>query len=226
MKEYLGGAVSAAAAERLEQFWRFLVEKNKVMNLTAITDDEAGANLHFLDSLSILRAADLKGKTLVDVGTGAGFPGMPLAIAEDVHVTLLDSQQKRIEFLREACALVGVEAELIHARSEELGLSKKYRESFDFATSRAVARLDMLCELCLPLVKVGGAFIAMKGSGAAEELADAQKAIAKLGGQVREVIPYTVAGGGERSLIVIEKAEKTPAGYPRRFSKIKSSPIK
>lgn len=210
--------------EQLDRFCAFgaaLLEKNKVMNLTAITDPEAVARLHFADCLTLLTAADLKGKTVIDVGCGAGFPGVPLKLAEPtIRLTLLDSLQKRVRWLEETLSSMGVEAECVAARAEEFAA----RERYDFAVSRAVARLNVLSELCLPFVKVGGAFLAMKGAAAQEELDEAARGISILGGKVEAVKSYDI-GGAEHRVIVIRKVRPTPPAYPRRFSKIKLQPL-
>ena len=212
--------------QQLEQFAKFgelLVEKNKVMNLTAITEPQAVAELHFLDSIAALDAVDCKNKKVIDVGCGAGFPGVPLAIAEPtLQVTLLDSLQKRMNWLEEILPQLGVEAKVVAARAEEFVTS--CRERYDLATSRAVARLNILAELCLPYVKVGGYFLALKGAMAAEEAEEAKKAITALGGRVKEIFEYPVADAIHR-IVVVEKIKPTPKQYPRKFAKIKQSPL-
>ena len=171
-----------------------LVEKNKVMNLTAITEPADIAALHFLDSAALLTLADWKGKTVADIGTGAGFPGLPLRIVDpSIRLTLLDAQNKRVEFLKEVCGELGLaDVECVHARAEEFAAD--HREGFDLVTSRAVAALPLLCELCLPLVKVGGYFAAMKSVDADAELASAAHAIEVLGGAVDHVTDYAIPG--------------------------------
>ena len=194
------------------------------MNLTAITEPSAFAGLHLLDSLSLIPLAGLSSGTVVDVGTGAGFPGVPLAIAlPEARVTLLDSLGKRIEFLRETCGALGLEnTRCVHARAEEFG----EREQFDWAVSRAVAPLPMLCELSLPLVRVGGRFLAMKSSHSQEELDEAGRAISILGGRVDWVKDYPIPGAEiQHRLICIEKTTPTPRKYPRRFSQLKKQPL-
>ena len=219
-------SVSTDTIGQLEQFSALLVEKNKVMNLTGITEPREVATLHLLDSLSLVPMADLAGKKVVDVGTGAGFPGVPLAIALPTsRVTLLDSLNKRIEFLKESCAAIGLaNVECVHGRAEEFAADR--RESYDFAVSRAVANLPMLCELCLPLVKVGGEFLAMKSSHTEEEIAEAKSAIAKLGGKIVAVADYTIPTTDVVHRVVrIKKVSPTPSKYPRRFAQIKKQPL-
>ena len=224
--EQLGLSVSDSRLELFRGFYTRLDEKNKVMNLTAITGEEETARLHFLDCAAMLSHVDLKGKTVIDVGTGAGFPGMPLVLAcpEIEKITLLDSLNKRINFLQECCdELVIKNAFPIHARAEE---ATEHREQYDVAVSRAVARLSVLCELALPFVKVGGEFVAMKGPKSAEELTEAQKAIEILGGSLEGVIEYSVPGTDlSHSLVVIKKVKPTPKKYPRRFAMIKKAPL-
>lgn len=210
----------------LENFSRFLLEKNQVMNLTAITEPDAVATLHLLDSLCLLPLTDLSGKKAVDVGTGAGFPGVPLAIAaEGMDLTLLDSLGKRVDFLREACALLGLrDVTCVHARAEEF--ASGHREAYDLAFSRAVAALPMLCELCLPLVRVGGQFLAMKSTASEEEINGAKAAIAALGGRISRVVDYTIPTTQVvHRVVCIEKIAPTPKKYPRRFAQIKKQPI-
>ena len=203
-----------------------LVEKNKVMNLTAITEPADIARLHFLDSAALLTIADFKEKSVADVGTGAGFPGVPLRIIEpSMHLTLLDALNKRVEFLKEVCGDLGLaDVECVHARAEEFAADR--RESFDLVTSRAVAALPLLCELCLPLVNVGGSFISMKSVDAGAELDSARRAIEVLGGTVDRVVDYDIPGTEIRHrAIVIKKARETPKKYPRAFAKIKKNPL-
>lgn len=216
-------ALTERQLEQLAQFGTLLAEKNQVMNLTAITEPEAVAQLHFADSLTVLQSIDCRNKTLIDVGCGAGFPGVPLAIAEPtLRVTLLDSLQKRMNWLREVLPQLGVEARVEAARAEEYVAG--CREQFDLATSRAVARLHILCELCLPYVKVGGHFLALKGAMTGEEVEEAETAIAVLGGRVKEIRAFPVADAVHR-VVVIEKVRPTPKQYPRKFSKIKQNPL-
>ncbi len=211
--------------EQLCAFGNALLEKNQVMNLTAITEPEAVARLHFLDCMALLDLTDFSNKTVIDVGCGAGFPGVPLKIAEpSIRLTLLDSLKKRVDWLAETLPGLGIGAECVSARAEEYALS--HREAFDIATSRAVARLNMLSELCLPLVSVGGAFIAMKAVDSDEEISQAARGIGLLGGKVERIWDYTVPGtDAVHRAVLIRKIKKTPGQYPRRFAKIKQSPL-
>ena len=210
----------------LMRYAELLVEKNKVMNLTAITEPADIAALHFLDSAALLTLADFRGKAVADVGTGAGFPGLPLRIVEpSIRLTLLDAQNKRIEFLKEVCGDIGLaDVECVHQRAEEFAADR--RESFDLVTSRAVAALPLLCELCLPLVKVGGYFVAMKSVDAGAELDAAAHAIEVLGGAVERVADYDIPGTEVRHrAILIKKMRETGKKYPRPFAKIKKAPL-
>lgn len=211
---------------QLIEFSRLLLEKNQVMNLTAITEPREVATLHLLDSLALAAHEELAGKKIIDVGTGAGFPGMPLAIAlPGVDMSLLDSLNKRIDFLQEVCnALSLQDITCVHARAEEFAAA--HRESYDFAVSRAVAALPVLCELCLPLVKVGGAFLAMKSSHSQEETDQAAKAISLLGGKLERVTDYSIPTTDiTHRLLTIRKISPTPKKYPRRFAQIKKQPL-
>ena len=206
-----------------------LLQKNQVMNLTAIRDPAQAARLHILDALELLRTADLRGKRVLDVGTGGGVPGVVLKLAQpELHLTLLDATAKKLDWLRELLPTLGAEAEFIPGRAEEA--VRDHREQYDAATARAVSRLNALCELCLPYVKVGGLFLAMKGPEADQELAEARRAIKTLGARAlplhRYQLPVTENGGGEqRTVVVLEKTAPTPPQYPRRWAKIKDSPL-
>lgn len=214
------------AVPQLIAFSDRLLETNKVMNLTAITEPEEVARLHFLDSAALLTLADFRGKTVVDVGTGAGFPGMPLRLLEpSLRLTLLDSLGKRITFLQGCCGELGLtDVRCVHARAEEFAMAQ--RENYDIAVSRAVANLRLLSELCLPLVKVGGQFLAMKSAGSDAEIDEAGKAIALLGGKLSAVRDYPIPETEvTHRLVVIEKVSPTPKRYPRPFAKIKKAPL-
>ncbi|MBQ3503814.1 MAG: 16S rRNA (guanine(527)-N(7))-methyltransferase RsmG [Oscillospiraceae bacterium] len=219
----LGLALTGQQIQTLCGFGEAVVKQNEVMNLTAITEPEAVARLHLLDSLTIAATVDLTGKTLIDVGCGAGFPGVPTAIAcPDARVTLLDSLGKRVNWLESILPQLGIEAKCVTARAEEAVAD--CRETYDYATSRAVARLNILLELTAPYVKVGGAVLAMKGAAAKEELAEAAGAIKKLGLKLEAVKEYPI-DGTSHAVIVLRKVSPTPKAYPRRFAKIKQSPL-
>lgn len=224
----LGLSPAPEAAEQLERYCRLLLEKNQVMNLTAIREEDRAARLHLLDCAALAGLWDLRGKTLVDVGTGAGFPGMVLKILEpSLDVTLLDSLNKRLEWLDEVCGTLGLAGvRTLHARAEEAGRDPGVRERFDIAASRAVAELRTLCELCLPCVKPGGVFLAMKSVECGGELSAAECALRTLGGTVEAVRDYAIPGTEiVHRLVVIRKTGPTPPGYPRPFAKIKKRPL-
>ena len=210
--------------DTLCRFGEAMIKQNEVMNLTAITEPTQVAKLHLLDSLTVLKAADLQDKKLIDVGCGAGFPGVPLAIAcKGAHITLLDSLGKRMQWLERILPELGIKnTECMTARAEEA--VKDRRETYDYATSRAVARLNILLELTAPYVKVGGAVLAMKGSAAREELSECGSAIKKLGLKLEGVQEFQI-DGASHPVIVLKKIAPTPKAYPRRYSKIKQSPL-
>lgn len=213
--------------ERFDIYARLLIEWSQKMNLTAIKTPEGIVTKHFTDSLAFLRFVDLQqGAKCIDVGTGAGFPGMVLKIARpDLEISLLDGTQKRLTFLQAVMDEVGLQAETLHLRGEEAGKMTEYREQFDLATARAVSNLRDLSEYCLPFVKVGGLFAPMKAGEVEEETALAKKAISVLGGKIDKIIPYKVPDCGDRSVIRIEKISHTPAKYPRPSAKIAKNPI-
>lgn len=218
---------AAAEYDRFALYCTQLQEWNQRMNLTAITDDEGVAEKHFADSLLPLTMVQLPvGASLVDVGSGAGFPGLPMALARpDLRVTFLDSLQKRLTFLAQLTQMLEVPAATLHARAEDAGQDKAYRDRFDVATARAVANLNALAEYCLPLVKVGGLFLALKGAAGEEELVAAQGAITKLGGRVEAIHRYALPSGDARVLIVIRKERPTPPQYPRTAALMKKKPL-
>ena len=223
----LGISLDDISLERFEKYYRILVETNEKMNLTAITEKEEVYCKHFLDSLEITRALDVKDSiTLCDVGSGAGFPSIPIAIVNDnCKVTIIDALNKRINFLNGLVKELGLNnVEALHKRAEDY--AKEKREFFDVVTARAVARLNILVELCLPLTKIGGKMIAMKGSSGQEELEEAKKAILTLGGKIEKVINVELPDDmGKREIIIISKIKNTPNKYPRAFAKIKERPI-
>ena len=224
-----------ALTERmLEQFSAYAVtlqEWNQVMNLTAIVDDEGITVKHFLDSLLLIDTLksigmDTASMKMIDVGTGAGFPGVPTAIAcPGTKLTLLDGLNKRIKFLTELCGKLEIPAEAIHGRAEEMGRKPEYREQYDLATARAVSDLRELSEYCLPFVKKGGYFCALKGPDIDEEIKGASKAIALLGGKVTKVNKYTLPDGSKRSIVCIKKISQTNPKYPRPSAKIAKNPL-
>ena len=223
--EELGVAASEEAIAALERYAALLEEKNKVMNLTAIRGEEDVARLHFLDCGALLRYIRPEGKRLLDVGSGAGFPGLVLKLlAPGTELTMLDSLQKRVAFQEETAAALGLSGtECLCGRAEEL---TDRQESFDIVTSRAVARLSILAELCLPLVKVGGVFAAMKGPEPEEEIAEAERGTALLGGGPARIERYAVPGtDAVHTVVLIEKRRPTPAKYPRRYAQIKKQPL-
>ena len=219
----LGLALDDNTQQTLCAFGEAVVEQNKVMNLTAITEPEQVAKLHLLDSLSLLTLEDLAGKRMIDVGCGAGFPGVPVKIAcPDVRLTLLDSLGKRMSWLERTLPELGVDAECVTARAEEFVTTR--REQYDIATSRAVARLNVLLELTAPYVKIGGKILAMKGTAAQEELDEAKNAIKRLGLKLERIAEFPVDGTAH-TVIVLKKISATPAQYPRRYAKIKQAPL-
>ena len=216
-------ALSDSTLKKLCDFAGEVVEQNKVMNLTAITQPEQVANLHLLDSLTLLTLEDFQGKRMIDIGCGAGFPGVPVKIAcPDVELTLLDSLGKRMTWLSQVLPKLGVEAQVLTARAEEAVATR--REQYDIATSRAVARLNILLELTAPYVKVGGVVLAMKGTAAQEELEEAKSAARKLGLKTEKIVEFPIEDTAHK-VLVFRKVAPTPAMYPRRYSKIKQSPL-
>ncbi len=220
----LGLELTEEARQKLCEFGSAVVRQNEVMNLTAITAPDQVAKLHLLDSLSVLCCVPLKGRTLIDVGCGAGFPGVPVAIAcPEAKITLLDSLAKRVNWLETILPELGISnARCVTARAEEAVAAN--REKFDYATSRAVARLNILLELTAPYVRVGGAVLALKGAAAREELAEAHNAIRRLGLKLEALREFPV-DGAMHAVIILRKVQSTPPQYPRRYAKIKQSPL-
>lgn len=223
----LGITISEEQKQQFLTYYEMLVEKNKVMNLTAITDFDEVVDKHFLDSLSLVKAYDLTQQVrILDLGTGAGFPGIPLKIAfPDLEIVLADSLNKRILFLDEVITTLGLKKiETVHARAEELAKNKEYREKFDLVVSRAVSKLSSLSEYCLPFVQVGGKFISYKSGEIEEELNQAKHAISVLGGEVLNVMKFDLEEQ-KRSFIVIKKRKETPKRYPRKAGTPTKDPL-
>ena len=213
---------------QLERYFELLTEWNEKINLTAITDVEGVAIKHFADSLTFFNCVDVpENSRIIDVGTGAGFPGIVLKIARpDIELTLLDSLNKRLVFLDTVLSEIGLSAQLIHSRAEDGGQDIKLRENFDIVVSRAVAQLNVLSEYCLPYARLGGSFVALKGPDAENEILNAKKAVQILGGKLKKPFKFSLPNdGGERTIIVIEKNQPTPDKYPRNSGKIKAKPL-
>ncbi len=225
--EQKGISVSSDALEKLDKYAALLVEWNEKINLTAIVDPEGIVIKHFLDCALLLDKVEIsKGAKVVDVGTGAGFPGMVLKILRpDIKLTLMDGLNKRLVFLSEVLAKLGLEAETVHLRAEEAGKNPSYREKFDLVCARAVAELRTLCEYCLPLCKVGGVFCAMKGPSASEEVELSRKAVENLGGKKAEIKTETLTGQEVRTFVLVKKISQTPPKYPRASGKIQKQPL-
>ena len=227
--EQLNIALDEKQLEQFHLYYERLVEKNKVMNLTAITEKDEVIDKHFIDSIALKKATDVtKPLRILDLGTGAGFPGIPLKIAyPNLNITLLDSLNKRIKFLNEVIEelhLEGINA--IHGRAEDYAKQSDYREQFDLCVSRAVANLSTLSEYCLPYVKEGGCFISYKSGSVEEELNQSKKAIFELGGKIKDVIPFSLPETDiERTFVIIEKVRKTPKKYPRKAGLPSKEPI-
>lgn len=216
-------SIDEKQAEKFVILCDFMVEYNQNVNLTSITDFSEVVVKHFVDSVLPFAMVDIpSGSSFIDVGTGAGFPAIPLLIFRpDLKGTLCDSLNKRCVYLEKACSLIGINAEIVHARSEELG--RKKRECFDFATARAVAAMHVLSEYCIPFVKVGGSFIALKSVN--EDISSASEAISKLGGEIKSVVDYKIPNGDARRLAVIKKISQTPTKYPRNSGNIAKKPL-
>ena len=220
-------SISDTQKQKFETYAKLLLEWNEKINLTAITEETEVAVKHFIDSITLLKYADIKeNSSVIDVGTGAGFPGIPLKIMrDDINLTLLDSLNKRLVFLDEVCNTIDIKATTVHSRAEEGGQNPKFREKYDVAVSRAVANLPALCEYCMPYVKVGGVFVSMKGSDGENELENATNAIAVLGGKTEDCKTLTLPDGSARTIITIKKIKSTSPKYPRRSVKINKQPI-
>jgi len=223
----LGVSLDDRALERFDLYAQLLCDWNKKINLTAITDPQEICVKHFADSLSVLAKVEVpQNAKLIDVGTGAGFPGLALKIARpDLHVTLLDSTKKKLTVLENISRKLELDVKLLHMRAEEAGQDSAYREQFDIATARAVANLAVLVEYCLPFVRVGGRFLAMKSAKTQEELTGAKKAIGTLGGKLRKIHTLQLAAAGERTILEMEKISPVPAVYPRPSAKIARDPL-
>ena len=220
-----GVALSAQQAALLDRYAELLCEKNKVMNLTAITDPDGVEVKHLLDSLLCAAQPEIAGR-VADVGTGAGFPGAVIRVLKpEVALTFIDATAKKLGFIEESCAALGLQAETVHGRAEELAHKPEFRERFDCVTARAVANLPALCEYCLPLVKVGGWFVAMKGPEAPAELDQAKAALRALGGEAKELRRFSLPDGSERVLVVVKKISQTSTKYPRSGKNITKKPI-
>ena len=216
------------ALDRFDTYGKLLVEWNEKINLTAITDPEGVTIKHFLDSLTIFSYVDIpEGAKVIDVGTGAGFPGLAMLIARpDLDMTLMDSTKKRLTVIENILENIGLTANVVHSRAEDAGQNKNFREQYDFSTARAVTNLRDLVEYCLPFVKVGGSFVPMKSAKTEEEIAEGKKAIYVLGGQITKVDSFELLDCGERTIINVKKISPTPAKYPRPSAKIAKNPIK
>ncbi|AFS79911.1 16S rRNA methyltransferase GidB [Gottschalkia acidurici 9a] len=225
----LGIELNEKKIEQFRLYKELLQEWNEKINITAITDDVEVDIKHFLDSITIFKTQKIiKGKSIIDIGTGGGFPGVPIKIMEDgTDVTLFDSLNKRLIFLNEVISKLGLEnIRTIHGRAEEYGIKEEYRESFDIATSRAVASLNILSEYCLPFVKVGGYFIAMKGPEVEEEIKGSENAIKLLGGKIEDKIDIKLPSSDiTHNLLIIKKISHTPTKYPRGGGKPKKNPL-
>ena len=231
--EELGIELSEKQIDQFIKYYEMLVEKNKVMNLTAITEFNEVIVKHFIDSLALVKVVDKddlsNGISIIDIGTGAGFPGIPLKIAfPNINITLLDSLNKRINFLKEVSDELGFEGiDFIHGRSEDFGRNPQFREKFDICVSRAVANLATLSEFCVPFVKVGGSFISYKAGDCGEEVKESMKAVEKMGGKIINQLEYMVPTSDlNRVLLFIEKEKATPKSFPRKAGTPAKEPIK
>jgi len=222
-------SISTENADKFHKYYELLVEWNEKINLTAITEEDDVAVKHFLDSLNAAKGIVEDGMSVIDVGTGAGFPGLPVKIANPgISLTLVDSLNKRIGFLSEVISSLGLtDVETVHSRAEDLGINKDYREKYDVCVSRAVANLTTLCELCLPFVKVGGLFVSLKGPKAQEEAEEAKRAIEILGGSLTDIKSYDLSDTDlNHNIVIIKKISHTPTKYPRKAPKPSKEPLK
>ena len=222
--KHFGLPLSEDIYRKLDIYAEFLVEYNNKVNLTAITDPEGILVKHFIDSILLSKYADIpQNSRLIDVGTGAGFPSVPLKIyRNDIQLTLLDSLNKRIFFLQQLCDKLGIDAEFIHGRAEDFSKLPEYREVFDVSCARAVANMSLLSELCIPFVKVGGQFLSMKGPS--EDIASGEKAVELLGGHIEQIIDYELHDD-KRRIVAVKKISQTPTKYPRNSAQIKKKPL-
>ena len=225
--ETLGIDLPPAAAKAFEDYHYIMAARGQAVNLTAISDINDIASLHFLDSIALLNAIPFKDKRVIDIGSGAGFPGIPLKIAEpSIDLTLIDALKKRVTFLSQLCATLELDATCIHIRAEDAAHDLCMREQYDIVLSRAVAKLNILCELCLPFARVGGVFLAMKGVDSSIELDESKNAIETLGAEFLKHFDYTLPDTDiTHRVILIRKTSETPANYPRRFARIKKTPL-
>ena len=227
MAKDIGIDLTDESLDRFDKYAEMLVETNKTLNLTAITEPDEIVAKHFCDCLSLFREVDIpKGAKLIDVGTGAGFPGVVLLIARpDIKITLMDSTKKRLVFVQSVVDELGLDADVVHFRAEEAGKNPSFRGKFDFVTARAVANMQTLSEYCLPFLKIGGIFAAMKGAKASEELDIAKGAIKILGGQVMSAKEFTLDNCGERTILCVKKISQTPSKYPRPSAQNAKKPL-
>ena len=223
----LGIELGEEEVSRFDMLAERLIEQNKTMNLTAITEPDEVVIKHFVDSISLLSAVTPEeGAKVLDLGTGAGFPGIPLLICRpDIKLTMVDSTAKKLRYVASTVEALGLNAETLHSRAEEAGKQPEYREQYDIVCSRAVAALNLLCEYCLPFVKVGGVFAAMKSAKADEEIDLAKNALKTLGGKIVDKKTFTLSDGGERTIIIIKKVSQIPPKYPRPSAQIAKKPL-
>ena len=223
----LGISLGDYMADRFDAYAERLIRWNNHVNLTAITEPDDIVIKHFIDCLNICRFVKFnEGDKVIDVGTGAGFPGLPLLIANpDIDITFVDSIGKKLAFIKDVMRNNGLVGEIVKARAEELGRDSDFREEYDYATARAVAPLNVLCEYCLPLVKIGGRFIAMKGASTRQETQEADNAIKTLGGEVERIAEFELSNGDKRGIVIIKKISHTPTKYPRKSKKIDTKPL-